>query len=130
MLLNIILGVSVPVILVLVGIIYKQNKEGRTSLHTTVNALTEAVTAIKDELQTYREGWIDRREAFMEIILNHCAQTRGSCREVIDLRMDKLHEENVLTCKKIDELKVDRNERWNKQEKLNTKLIGHLGKSL
>ena len=124
--LNVLLGVSMPVILVLVGIIYKQNKESRTSLTETVNKLTEAIDAIKKELQTYREGWIDRREVLLGIVAQHCADAQSACRGNFNLRLDGLKEGQENVCVKIDELKLARNQKWEQQENLNRNMLAHV----
>lgn len=121
--------VGLPLILLMLGWLVKQNKDARTQMSKSIDTLTEAVQAVHTELQHYRETWIDRRENLLEIINSQFTVAQTACREMTDIQLAGLKEGQTLVCTKIDDLKKERVLKWGGQEKLNTKLLTHMADS-
>lgn len=118
--------VGFPLILFMLGWLIKQNRDARAQMGKAIDTLTEAVNSVQHELQQYRETWIDRREALIDIITTHCESAQGACRALVKIQLSSLSAGQENVCKKIDDLQKKRNNKWEQQEKLNSKLISHL----
>lgn len=118
--------IGFPLVLFLLGWLIKQNKDARAQMGKAIETLTIAVNSVQHELQTYRETWIDRREALIDIITAHCNDAQGACRALVELQLDGLTKGQENVCAKIDDMQKKRNSKWEKQEKLNSKLLIHL----
>ena len=118
--------IGIPIMLFLLGWIMKQNRDAKVRMEEAIKMLTDAVTSVEQELQTYREGWIDRREVLLGIVAQHCSDAQTACRGNFNLRLDGLKEGQENVCVKIDELKLARNQKWEQQESLNRTVLAHV----
>jgi len=118
--------IGFPLVLFLLGWLIKQNKDARAQMGKAIETLTIAVNSVQLELQHYRETWIDRREALIDIITAHCQDAQGACRALVEVNLGNLKEGQKNVCEKIDEQKAQRNKKWQQQEALNNKIRSHL----
>lgn len=118
--------IGIPAVTFLLAWLVRQNSQAKAAMIKNVETLTTAVESVRSELQQYRETWIDRRESLIEIITAHCQDAQGACRALVEIQLGSLKEGQQNVCNKIDELKTQRNKKWEQQEKLNNKIRTHL----
>lgn len=118
--------VGVPLLLVILGWVLKQVRDTKVDTFGAVKELSAKVSGVRQEVQQYREGWLDRREALINIIAKHCGDSQSSCMRLWQVQIDSLKKGQVDVCNKIDALNVTRNNKWTKQDRLNQRFLEHI----
>ena len=121
---DLILHVAIPIIMLLLGWIMKQNRDSRIDMSKALEALSTAVGDAKESLQEYRESWMDRREGTLDLMLNQCQQRQEHCQGVTSEKIKQLDKRTIAACDKIAATQKKFAEQWEKQFTINE----HIGK--
>jgi hypothetical protein len=116
---DVILHVAIPIIMLLLGWIMKQNRDSRIDMRQALEVLSLAVSDAKEGLQEYRESWMDRRESTLDLMLTQCEQRRSACCNLWQTKIKQLDDKTDAACMKIVDAQKKFARKWEKQEKVN-----------
>lgn len=116
---DLIIHVAIPVIMLLLGWIMKQNRDSRIDMRIAIDKLSTATEEGQQALQQYRETWMDRREATLDLMLAQCSQRQTACATIQETKMKQLDDKTTAACKKIEHTQHQFALQWEKQHKIN-----------
>lgn len=130
--------------------VFRRQGSIRDSMNLQVGTIQDKIDSTKTEILTdvkevdravdsYKESWDARREGIIAVMVAHCADHRGLCTTGMIERIDHVEKrcmngvqsvglKSETACKKIEEIKRQRERRWDKQEAINAKILsGEVG---
>lgn len=116
---SLIIHVAIPIIMLLLGWIMKQNRDSRLDVKEALDVLSGAVNDAQRQLQEYRETWMDRREATLDLMLAQCSQRQTACSALQEAKIKQLDDKTTAACKKIEHTQRQFSKQWEKQHKIN-----------
>jgi hypothetical protein len=126
---DLILHVAIPIIMLLLGWIMKQNRDSRIDMKQALEALSLAVSDARTGLQEYRESWMDRREGTLDLMLGQCQQRQEHCQGVTSEKIKQLDKRTIAACDKIAATQEKFQKRFEGQQKINQEALAETTKT-
>jgi hypothetical protein len=93
----------------------------------------EKIDSLEKKIDTnHAELKIDiknNKEETVKMFQDICHERQGACGKVFDEKLAGLRLEGTGICKKVERIKEDRREKWQKQDKINEKVQNHIAKT-
>jgi hypothetical protein len=82
---------------------------------------------LNSEIIGYKESWDTRKNGILKSFDSLCHERQGACAGLVDTKLEGIDKSFKHVCSKFDDIKRDRERRWQKQDGINEDFLRHHG---
>jgi hypothetical protein len=114
-------GLMVLIIALILWILRRQSAI-TDGINKKMDAFNSRIGEVSSEIIGYRESWDTRKVGILKGFDRVCHERQESCSGLVDSKLENIDTQFGHVCRKFEDMKRDRERKWEKQEKINERI--------